>query len=214
MNKRSAEQQTAPVISTAQNAAEQRLTNALNSGTISSKEFDPLPQNNVVNILRSESKDWINQLTQDEIRAVRKYTKNSGDITRPKLYERINAMLRGDIPEDSRLRHYANTISLALKKNTLRHDIVCYRCVSTDIFQGYVPGDIYFPQQFYSTSVTPKGTLTGEYKIIVHARAGSHGAYIEELSAFPNQREYLFDKDCAYRVLSRSANETEIEVLI
>ena len=68
MKKRSAEQQTAPVIPTEQNAAEQRLKNTLNSGTISSKELDPLPQNNVVNILRSESKDWINQLTQDEIR--------------------------------------------------------------------------------------------------------------------------------------------------
>lgn len=196
------------------NTSVQTLTTGGDSGIISSRRFDPIPQNQVVNILRWESDDWINQLTDEEFRAVRKYTKNSGDTSRPFFYERLNAMLRGAILEDSRLRYYADTISSALKKNTLKHDILCYRRDSTDIFAGLSEGDEFIIRSFFSTSATQKGALNKGILCKIHIPQGAVGAYIEKLSSFPNQREFLLDKGQKYRVLSRKDNLIELEVVI
>lgn len=190
------------------------LTKGGGSGIIAAGAFNPLPQDKVVNVLRKESRDWINSLSDEEIRAVMKYTFNSADTVKPRFYERLNAMLRGDIPEDKTLRYYADVISSALKKNVLKHDIVCYRSMDFDVLSDYSVGDIYFPKQFFSTSVTLKGSFCGEYQTIIHTLAGTKGAYVEVLSAFPNQREYLLDKDCVYRVISKTAKLTELEVII
>ena len=43
---------------------------------------------------------------------------------------------------------------------------------------------------------------------------GACGAYIETLSAYPKQREFLLDKCCAYKVISVENNAVELEVLI
>ena len=196
------------------NTAVQTLTTGGGSGIITTRRFDPLPQEKVVNILRQESDDWINQLTDEELRAVRKYTKNSGDTSRPFFYERLNSMLRGAIPEDGRLRYYADTISSALKKNTLKHDILCYRRDCTDIFAGLSEGDEFLIHSFFSTSATPKGALNKGILCKIHVPAGTDGAYIEQLSSFPNQREFLLDKRQKYRVLSRKDNIIELEVVI
>lgn len=209
-----AEHQTAPALLTADNSGGQTLTNVLNSGKISTRIFNPVPQSQVVNILRQDSDDWIDLLTDEELRAVRKYTKNSGDTSRPFFYERLNAMLRGAIPEDSRLRYFADTISSALKKNTLKHDILCYRRDITDIFAGLSKGDEFVIHSFFSTSATPKGALNKGILCKIHIPAGAEGAYIEQLSSFPNQREFLLDKGQKYRVLSRKDDLIELEVVI
>ncbi|MBR6760921.1 MAG: hypothetical protein IKM30_02680 [Oscillospiraceae bacterium] len=39
------------------------------------------------------------------------------------------------------------------------------------------------------------------------------GAYIESLSFFPKQREFLLDKNCAYRVVSSGEDFIELEVM-
>lgn len=45
-------------------------------------------------------------------------------------------MLRGDIAEDKKLREYADTISGALQKNRLNHDVVCYRSMDFDPYEN------------------------------------------------------------------------------
>ena len=86
--------------------------------------FRAVPQEKVVDVLRKESDEWIRQLTEKEKHAIRKYTYNSGDKKPNRFFERLNAMLRGDIAEDKKLREYADTISGALQKNRLNHDVV------------------------------------------------------------------------------------------
>lgn len=175
--------------------------------------FRALPQEQVVNVLRQESQEWIDMLTNEEKRAIRKYTYNSGDKKPNRFFERLNAMLRGDLPKDNRLQEYANTISGALKKNKLLHDVVVYRGVELDPLPGAEKGDIVKPSQFYSTSVIESRSFGAAYKITIYVKRGSNAAYIENLSYFKPQRELLLDKDCVYRVLSRQENEIELEVV-
>lgn len=175
--------------------------------------FRAVPKEKVVDILRKDSKEWIEQLTTEEQRVIRKYTYNSGDRKPNRFFERLNAMLRGDLPEDKKLRDYAEIISGAIKKNRLQHDVIAYRGVGIDPTDGFKIGEILVPGQFFSTSVVDTRSFGTGYKMVIYVKKGSNAAYIETLSHFPKQRELLIDKDCYYRVLSRKENIIELEVL-
>lgn len=176
-------------------------------------DFQAVPQEKVVNVLRKESEKWIDSLTDKEKRAIRKYTYNSGDKRPNRFFERLNAMLRGDIVVDKKLKEYADTISEALKKNQLQHDVVAYRGVDIDPTADAETGKIIIPGQFYSTSVVNTRHFDLGYQLVIYVKKGSNAAYIEGLSHFPKQRELLIDKDCYYRVLSRKGNMIELEVI-
>ena len=156
-------------------------------------DFKPLSADTVVPVLREDSNEWIDRLSSEEIRAIKKYTKNSGDPKDDKFYARLNSMLRGDIPEDDTLKYYSDVISGAIAKFELKHDIICYRSVKHNPVEGMKIGNIYEPKQFVSTAVVSSRTLKGDYNIVIIAKKGSKGAYIELLSKYPNQREFLFD---------------------
>lgn len=176
--------------------------------------FEPLSADTVVPVLREDSKEWINSLSPEEIRAIKKYTKNSGDPKDDKFYARLNSMLRGDIPEDDTLKYYSDVISGAISKFELKYDIICYRSVKHNPVEGMKIGDIYEPKQFVSTAVVSSRTLKGDYNIVIIAKKGSNGAYIELLSKYPNQREFLFDKNLKYRILKIRNNKIVLEVII
>lgn len=175
--------------------------------------FRALPKEQVANVLRKESEEWIKSLSDIEKHAIKKYTYNSGDKKPNRFFERLNAMLRGDLLEDEKLREYAETISEALKKNRIKHDTIVYRGVAIDPSEGIPINGIYRAKQFFSTSVSEKRALGGSYKIIIYVRKGTPCAYIEELSYFKSQQELLLDKDCIYRVISRKGNMIELEVI-
>jgi hypothetical protein len=176
-------------------------------------DFEPLPADTVVPVLREDSNEWIDRLSSEEIRAIKKYTKNSGDPKDDKFYARLNSMLRGDIPEDDTLKYYSDVISGAIAKFELKHDIICYRSVNYNPVEGMKVGDIYEPKQFISTSVSISGVLKGDYFITFLTPKGSKGAYIELLSEYPKQRELLFDKNLKYRILEICNNEITLEVI-
>ena len=123
-------------------------------------------------------------------------------------------MLRGDIPKTGSLVYYAGVISGAISKFELQHDIICYRNMSFNPFFEVTVGDIIQPKQFLSTSVTRKGALKSSFQVIIEAKAGSKGAYIEQLSRFPYQREFLFDNSCFYKVISVDPTSMELEVIL
>ena len=143
-----------------------------------------------------------------------KYTQNSGDERDKKFYKRLNAMLRGDIPEDDRLSYHSEQISKGLSKFELKHDLVCYRRTNTNHYKKAKPGEIITPKQFISASATKKGSLKGTCSTIILAPKGSKGAYIEKLSKYPKQREFLFDKSCSYKVISNTETKTILEVVL
>ena len=176
-------------------------------------DFEPLSADTVVPVLREDSNEWINRLSPEEVRAIKKYTKNSGDPKDDKFYARLNSMLRGDIPEDDTLKYYSDVISGAISKFELKHDIICYRSVKHNPVEGMKVGDIYEPEQFISTAVSISGVLKGDYFITFLTPKGSKGAYIELLSKYPKQRELLFDKNLKYRILEICNNEITLEVI-
>ena len=176
--------------------------------------FNPLPESKVVAVLRKEAQPWIESLSDAERIAFEKYTFNPGEKKPNRFYERLNRMLRGDAEEDSVLRGYAEKISGALKRSTLKHDVICYRTVTENPFPHNVAGDIVEPEQFFSTSVVKAGALKkGNYNIIIYAKAGTFAGYLEGLSEFKKQRELLLDKDSLYRVLSTKGNQILLEVI-
>lgn len=175
--------------------------------------FHAVPQEQVVELLRKESQDWIESLTVKEKYAIEKYTYNSGDQKPNRFFERLNAMLRGDASEDKKLREYADSISGTLKKNKLKHDIVCYRNIEFNPYEKYSIGTIFTDKQFISTSVTPKAAMSKQFKLVIFVPKGSRGAYIENISKFPKQREFLLDRDCKMRILSKQKDCIFVEVI-
>lgn len=175
--------------------------------------FMALPQNRVVDVLRKESASWIESLSGKEKHAIEKYTYNSGDRKPNRFYERLNGMLRGDMPKDEKLEEYADTISAALKKNVFQQDVIAYRGMDIDPSNNIPINGLYRGKQFFSTSVIENRSFDSKYKIIIYVKKGSKAAYIEKLSHYKKQRELLLDKDCIYRVLSRKENVIELEVI-
>ena len=194
--------------------AQKRAAYAIKIALPQIPNFNPLSESKVVAVLRKEAQPWIESLSDAERIAFEKYTFNPGDKKPNRFYERLNRMLRGDAEEDSVLRGYAEKISGALKRSTLKHDVICYRTVTENPFPHNVAGDIVEPEQFFSTSVVKAGALKkGNYNIIIYAKAGTFAGYVEGLSEFKKQRELLLDKDSLYRVLSTKGNQILLEVI-
>ena len=194
--------------------AQKRAAYAIKNALPQIPNFNPLSESKVVAVLRKEAQPWIESLSAAERIAFEKYTFNPGDKKPNRFYERLNRMLRGDAEEDSVLRGYAEKISGALKRSTLKHDVICYRTVTENPFPHNVAGDIVEPEQFFSTFVVKAGALKkGNYNIIIYAKDGTFAGYVEGLSEFKKQRELLLDKDSLYRVLSTKGNQILLEVI-
>lgn len=202
----------------AENVNNQSIDNITESGIIEeteeTREFNPLPFEKVVPVLREDSRVWVDNLSTEETRSVKKYTKNSGDTKDNRFFARLNAMLRGEAPEDDTLNYYSGVISGAISKFELKHDIICYRAVGFNPVEGLKVGDIYKPKQFLSSSVSKSGTLNGKYILEILTPKGSKGAYIELLSKYPKQREFLFDKDLVYNILAINGNIITLEAIV
>ena len=175
--------------------------------------FKALPSNLVVNTLRKESDEWIKKLTDKEKHAIKKYTYNSGDKKPNRFFERLNAMLRGDISSDEKLQEYADTISSAIRKNKIAQDIIVYRNLDVDLYSDFKVNDVFEEEQFISTSVIQTAALSKKYKLIIYVPKGSNGAYIEKLSKYPKQRELLLDMKTKFIVLSKKDNVIELKVI-
>lgn len=167
----------------------------------------------IITQLRIDSEEWIAELSEEEMYAIRKYSYNSFEISDDKFYSRLNAMLRGDIESEPVLEKYANIISNAVKKSVTKRHIMCYRRVNINPVEGYNRGDFFRLDQFISTSVVQSRTLNGKYTLVISVPPGKHAAYIEKLSYYPRQRELLLDKDCIYKLISVKDNVIKMEVI-
>lgn len=170
----------------------------------------------VVDILRKEYHSWIEGLSDIEKYAIRKYTYNSRDTKPNRFFERLNAFLRGDYNKSDSdiLSKYGVIISEALKKHQLQHNIICYRGVDVDVTVGLNSKTVFTFDQFISTSVVRSRAISGKYLYIISVPSGTTGAYIEEISKYPRQREFLLDKSCKYSVVSKHESIKYLEVVL
>ena len=173
--------------------------------------YDPLETSKVVNTLRDDSKDWIDKLTDDERRAINKYTYNGVDKDGMRLYEKINGYLENRyIPvnerEEAMLLDKISQIEQGLLKNTLKHDIIVYR---NDIDPSNLEGNV---KKFLSTSVTKKGVLRGKPNVAILIPKGTNGAYVEMLAheEYKSQREFLFNMDSKLKKIANNGLDVYI----
>ena len=163
--------------------------------------------------LENEADKWIKELSMQEKSSITKYAYNPGDKSPNRFFERINAMLRGEITEEDSLRRHVNNISSGLQKFRIEKDFYVYRRVDYDPTKDIKKGDLIVGEQFLSTSVDPEKTLKKEYLIKIRVRKGTTAAYIDSLSEF-DQTELLIDKDVVFRVKSIQEKETLWEVVV
>lgn len=167
--------------------------------------YSPLEQDKVVNVLREDSKEWVNILTKDEKKAINKYTYNGVDPDGLRLFEKINGYLDGryiskDDKEEAMLSKFIMNIDKGLLKNELKYDIIVYR---KDENSANLEGKI---DKFLSTSVTKKGVLGGNPNMAIIIPRGSNGAYVETIAHddYKNQREFLLNKDIKLKKLGNN----------
>ena len=175
-----------------------------------------LNERDTLEYLNKQSSTWISDLSNEEKRAITKYTWN-GKEKKPRFYERMNAFLRGiliDISEKKMLARYSEIISEALQKSTINENIVVFRTCSEDYFKDYEIGECFQIDQFLSTSITRIGPFARgiNYKIYINKKT-SGCAFINQLSYYKKQKELLIDKGMFLRVLSRKRNLIEMEVI-
>lgn len=156
--------------------------------------YNPLPDEKVVNTLRKDAEKWIQTLSDDEIKAIRKYTYNGKDEDGLKLFEKINGFLDGrykpkDINEKEIILRNAVNIENGLLKNKLKHDIIVYR---KDYYPKLLEGS---NKKFLSTSISKKGVIKGNPNVAIIVPKETRGSYVELLSAYKKQREYLLNVD-------------------
>lgn len=169
--------------------------------------YNPLPDDKVVNTLRKDSENWIQTLSEDEIKAISKYTYNGKDKDGLRLFEKINGYLDSRyVPanekEEELILKNAVKIEDGLLKNKLKHDIILYR---RENFPDSLDGEV---NKFLSTSVTKRGVLEKHPNVAIILPKGSNGAYVEQLaySRFKKQREFLLNKDNSFKMIYKDNN--------
>lgn len=156
--------------------------------------YDPLEISKVVNTLRNDSKSWIDKLTDEQIRAINKYTYNGVYPDGKRLFEKINGYLENRyIPVDAKEKEIIirqiNNIRQGLLKNTLKHDIIVYR---KDMNPKNLERRV---KRFLSSSVTKRGVFGKKPNVAIIIPKGTRGSYIEAVaqSGYKHQREFLLN---------------------
>lgn len=154
--------------------------------------YNPLPDDKVVNILRKDAEKWIQTLSDDEIKDFRKYTYNGVDDDGKRLYYKINGYVEGyynpinKYEEEIIKKNYKNIYS-GLLKNKHDKDIIVYR---KDKHPVNLEG---ISNKFLSGSVAKRGAFEGNPNVAIIVPKSSSGAYVENLSIYPKQREFLLN---------------------
>lgn len=171
----------------------------------------------LIRIMSAMYQPWVDSLSSKERYLLRKYTYNSNDAGRPnRFFERLNRTMRGDYfgTDQPRLKEYGDIISKAILKTSPEIPIVCYRGVDDDLMKDVETGTVFTFNQFISTSIVEAGALKKRFKYVIVAPVGTKGAYIENLSAFSGQYEFLLDISCEYILSEKKGKTVFLEVVV
>lgn len=167
----------------------------------------------IISNLEKEAERWINSLSIEEKRSIKKYSYNPGDKKPNRFFERINRYLRTGAKGNSGLDYHINNITSGISKYKIEQDFTVYRRVDINPFTEMEEGDIFRGKQYFSTSVDPQKALKKDFLIEIKVKKGTCGAYIDTLSDF-DQTELLLDKDVIYKVKSLYNDKAILEVIV
>ncbi|NBJ68900.1 MULTISPECIES: ADP-ribosyltransferase [Clostridia] len=189
-------------------------TNSENNDIINNKVFT-----SILDIDEWEEKvstSWLESLTIGEQSAINEYTGSS--------YKQINEYLRtgkiGQIDEKD-LQESIQSISDGLRKFDLKEDIITYRGIPENIYDipfEMLEGMELSEKAFVSTSlnrdVSFNGAFSGGIEMTFHVPAGSNGAFINAISKFDNEKEFLLDKGTRYTVKSAVKEGGKLKMIV
>ena len=181
-----------------------------NSLMLTSEEKD------LVNSVALEYESWEKTLSVKERYLIRKYTLNSHDDRKPnRFFERLNRAMRGDYTgsDKEKLLRYGHIISKAICRQPLSRQIVCYRGVDDDLLYNVNIGTVFSFDQFISTSLVKFCALNKRFRYVIVIPEGAFGAYIENISAFKGQYEFLLDASCQFKLLAKRERNVYLEVV-
>lgn len=116
--------------------------------------------------------------------------------------------------DKDKLLTYGQIISKAICSHPITQQIVCYRGVDDDLMNGVTVGTIFKFNQFISTSVIENGALKKRFKYVILVPEGTKGAYIENISAFKGQYEFLLDYNCEFKLTAKNGRTVCLEVIV
>lgn len=164
------------------------------------------------NELKKAYKDAEPNLTQREKELIRKYTKNDGDRKPDRFFEVLNRMLRGKPNKgDPDYSKQAEELQKALSKSKIPTDVVVYRTLRHDLYEGVLVGSPIALRGFTSTSVTEGSTLHYPVQLELIVRAGVPGLYISSLSEYSSQDELLLAHNLKATIVGRDVVDGEIK---
>lgn len=139
-------------------------------------------------------KRWVDNLSVSEREAVTEYTGTR--------YKNINAVFRGkESAYTGRNAEIAENISNALKKANVPEDLVVYRGASKRALGEFknslkedMVGKVIEDKGFMSTSMLEKSSFKGDVKIIINFPKGTNGAYVDEISYYPEAKMLLDER--------------------
>lgn len=189
-------------------------TNLESNDIINDKVFTPI--SDIDEWEEKVSPAWLESLTVGEQSAINEYTGSD--------YKQINEYLRtgktGQIDEKD-LQESIQNISDGLRKFDLKEDIITYRGIPENIYDipfEMLEGMELSEKAFVSTSlnrdISFNGAFSGGIEMIFHVPAGSNGAYINAISKFDNEKEFLLDKGTRYIVKSAVKEGGKLKMIV
>lgn len=119
-------------------------------------------------------------------------------------YSSINTSLRRDLDSSPTIKRHIQNIAEGIDVSPVRSNAVVWRgTYFSNLVQGQElkalpldewPGTVIHDKAFSSTSVFSKDAFTSELTLEILVPSGSRGAYIADISEFPNEHEMLLQK--------------------
>ncbi|MFO3693632.1 phage minor capsid protein [Staphylococcus felis] len=197
-------------------AMTKKLTNDVKSDKINVRKVGETftMNSNKIQRLHDNSEKWASSLTQEELNAMISYT----DVA----FKPINAYLNDNTftirDEDKKI---IPLISQAISKYKLLDPIRVYRGVGESEYLDIIKnGKLYTFSSFKSTSIDTSVTeyfSGGKEKgkiLIVDVPIGSRGAYLESISIYPEEKEFLLDRNQSFRIISDDEYKLHVEVIV
>ncbi|WP_121639374.1 ADP-ribosyltransferase [Virgibacillus sp. Bac330] len=190
-------------------------TSRRNNGKIED-EVSYRPIENIEEWDEKVSEPWRNKLTVAEATAIRNYT---DDVYRP-----INKYLREnklDGYSEEEIKQIIEDISSGISKFDLEDNIITYRGLEDNIWN--LPPEILVgmkleEQSFVSTSINKAVSFDGSFKGKVQMEwripMGTVGAYVNSISEFDHEHEFLLNKGTKYKVIDAFEEDGIIKMIV
>lgn len=173
--------------------SQQTLLVAKTQGVVYSNKAIKLTKKDYQQLVK-RSKAWAGKLSKRQLKAIGNYTGDGSD-------ELNNALRYPNRKTTKKTRQQVKDLAASLKTFKLTHPMTVYRGTSNKIVKLSLhhatlkPGAVYADPGFASTSTSHKvaTSFTSQVLLKITFPKGYHGAYLDPISTFQGEKEYLLN---------------------